>query len=798
MSAEPNCPCDVFVHPEPLFNPPGRDAIAYRGAGFPGFRRALLRPLPGEHALAGWTPSGEGDLAVQIAEWYAYVADILTFYNERIANETYLRTALLPESLARLVRLLGYRPRPGIGATGTVGALLRRPIATTLPAGLQLQSKPPPGKQPQTFEIDASTIASAPDAVPIAAPPDDRLVTIVDGVPSILLRGASVRVREGDRLLLLPRGWSGGAGWALATAKSVARVADAGGGPATRIALMSGPGVPATATATGYRLLGRPQAARVWQFTTAANVALQASLAHLDALHREIRTGDPVLFEAAGASNPPSPALVRATGTSEQVWYANAESAQHPENTPPSSKVPIPILHTQVDFSPSLTGWTGLAATASLSVAWSDVGTPIATPATTFPVADPVLVTAVAPARFPNVGSGVTVTLEDALGFGATALASPGSGPGSLSLSGFSPKPAGLRPPFRLLFDLVSVSRGTTVPAEVLGSGDAAVAGQELVLKKAPLTYLPGDSASGAGYRSTLRVRVDGIEWSEVPSFYGRPADARIFVTREDEEAKTHVLFGDGINGARLPSGAANVTASYRVGSGGDAPPAGSLTTIATPFQNLQAVRNPVAVGGGADPDQPEQIRRLAPRSVLTFGRAVSAADYETIAAQAPGVSRARSYWAWDAIAQRALVTIYAGDDQAAVTAAQAALRLAEDPNRHVLVQLASPVPLRLKLTVVIAADRAPGPVLAAVRAALADPAAGILGTGATRIGRPLFVSRIDAACVDCAGVLAVHGIAISANRGSGFVVQSGFRVDPGAGGYFALAASDLTVSGGT
>src|SRR5579864_2628830 len=111
-------PCDVLVQPQVIFNPPGRNTIAYRVGEYLAFRRALLQALPGEAELATWRPSAQGDLALQMMEWWAYLADILTFYNERIANQDYLRTADLPESVGRLIRVLGYRPRPGIGATG--------------------------------------------------------------------------------------------------------------------------------------------------------------------------------------------------------------------------------------------------------------------------------------------------------------------------------------------------------------------------------------------------------------------------------------------------------------------------------------------------------------------------------------------------------------------------------------------------------------------------------------------------------------------------------------------------------
>ena len=133
-------------------------------------------------------------------------------------------------------------------------------------------------------------------------------------------------------------------------------------------------------------------------------------------------------------------------------------------------------------------------------------------------------------------------------------------------------------------------------------------------------------------------------------------------------------MFGDGVNGARLTSGVNNVVARYRIGAGAASPPAGKLTVIAQSYPGLRAVLNPVAVGGGADPDPPSQIRRYAPRSVLTFGRAVSVFDYEALAAQAPGVTRARAVWAWNDARQRTLVTVYVGDDPAAVTSASQVL----------------------------------------------------------------------------------------------------------------------------
>ena len=185
-------------------------------------------------------------------------------------------------------------------------------------------------------------------------------------------------------------------------------------------------------------------------------------------------------------------------------------------------------------------------------------------------------------------------------------------------------------------------------------------------------------------------------------------------------------------NGARLPSGANNIVARYRYGSGADAPDTGQLTVITQPWPNLKAIRNPVAVGGGADPDSPKKIRRYAPQSVLTFGRAVSGDDYETIAAQAPGVARARSYWAWNPEEQRTLVTIYVGDDASAVTAANVALARADDPNRPVLVRQAIVIQVRLQLTLRIDPDYIPDSVISAVAIALLGPGLGLSDSAPT------------------------------------------------------------------
>ena len=107
----PVCPCDDYQIPPPVNLP--QLCQSYRVGDYVSFRQAVLTPLfqpaiptplPIEQTLSVngvpvWRTGGAGDLAVMIAEWFAYIADVVSFYNERIANQDYLRTADLPESV---------------------------------------------------------------------------------------------------------------------------------------------------------------------------------------------------------------------------------------------------------------------------------------------------------------------------------------------------------------------------------------------------------------------------------------------------------------------------------------------------------------------------------------------------------------------------------------------------------------------------------------------------------------------------------------------------------------------------
>ncbi len=192
---------------------------------------------------------------------------------------------------------------------------------------------------------------------------------------------------------------------------------------------------------------------------------------------------------------------------------------------------------------------------------------------------------------------------------------------------------------------------------EVLGNGDATQPNQQFVLHKPPTTHISAATASGV--QSTLELRVNGLLWQERPSLYGAAPDAHAYTTRIDDDATLHVLFGDGRQGARLPSGTMNVEARYRSGIGPDGEVAAhTLTMLRAMPLGLRGVDNVLPASGAQGPEQLQDARRNAPLTLLAFERVVSLSDYQDFARAFPGIGKARADLAWVNGASRVLLSV--------------------------------------------------------------------------------------------------------------------------------------------
>jgi predicted phage baseplate assembly protein len=293
--------------------------------------------------------------------------------------------------------------------------------------------------------------------------------------------------------------------------------------------------------------------------------------------------------------------------------------------------------------------------------------------------------------------------------------------------------------------------------SEILGSGDASQTFQRFPLSQSPLTYVSAPTASGAA--STLAVQIDGVTWTEVDWLYGSGPTDRVYAVLTGSDGRTYVQFGDGVTGARPGSGANNIVAVYRYGTGsaGLVRP-GQLSTLLSRPLGLKSVTNPLASSGAADPENVDQARPNAPMTVKTIERIVSLEDVGDFAATSAGVTKATASWVWDGTRYVACVTA-AGPGGAPVvpgslqyTSLLGAMVAATDGTLPITLCPYVSVTFTVGVTVTADPTLVGTVVLAAVKAALAAQ----FSFDARNFGQPVFASEVIATVQDVPGVLAM------------------------------------------
>ena len=263
-----NLPCGCcdgisVVTPLPIANRPGLSALQYRIGTQATFLQSLFARLSSHelssHELAAAASDvraladevGQGvrldragrpgplsrlgtreldDLSIALLDAWSVLGDVLTFYQERIANEGFLRTAVQPRSMEELSRLVGYQPRPGVSASvylaftldeppptpanlpGLVGFSLPSPPGSQqttpgevlIPKGTKVKSTPSPGseEEPQTFETSRDLLARAEWNVlrPQTTQMPDLTANNPESIRQLTLEGTGLRLSPNDVL----------------------------------------------------------------------------------------------------------------------------------------------------------------------------------------------------------------------------------------------------------------------------------------------------------------------------------------------------------------------------------------------------------------------------------------------------------------------------------------------------------------------------------------------------------------------------------------------------------------------
>ncbi|MFL6211753.1 MAG: putative baseplate assembly protein [Pyrinomonadaceae bacterium] len=202
-------------------NRPGLSALSVRVGTHATFLETMLarlssHSLPTEQAAAGQAPPpvrspllalttrDAQDASIAFLDAWATVADVLTFYQERIANEGYLRTATERRSVLELARLVGYQPRPGVAASVYLAYTLEDGSEVSIPTGSRAQSVPGPGELPQSFETAEELLARGVWNLlrpRLTRPQQQRRRELAAGKP-LYLKGTATNLRPNDPLLI--------------------------------------------------------------------------------------------------------------------------------------------------------------------------------------------------------------------------------------------------------------------------------------------------------------------------------------------------------------------------------------------------------------------------------------------------------------------------------------------------------------------------------------------------------------------------------------------------------------------
>lgn len=760
--------------PQPEANPPGLPAIARRVGTWAQFKESMLARLSSSDypALNPLTTRSDDDFTVAVLDATSVVLDILTFYQERLSNEAYLRTAQQPRSLTELSRLIGYAPTPGVSAAAYVAFTLTQPVgqpadpnapAITIPQGTQVQSVPPQGQTAQTFETSAPILAKADWT---ALPVQTGLPWVPNRVDTfVYLEGTATQIQPGDLFLIVGNERIGNPSDMNWDVRMVATVEADGANDRTLVTwaepLGSGSVGPSAespgffvfrqrASLFGYNAIqpqmlntnSSPQPSNITSlleppgYTEWANF-YPTTTVDLDSSYPKVTNGGWVALVGKSSDTSRIPAgyislyhvssvanvsrtdfgisgkitsvipdtTAGLSGYNPRTTTAFAQSEQQGVAEQPLT---VPLYGTLVSLEVLRNDMAGVQVIAlsgkRQKIAYGGAASTITfTPddfsATRYLVPGEILALTSA-ANLPTNTDGtiadwsaaaapLTLFVADSSGRTGTILA-------PLSLFALSPSVAadplvsecalvsqvsndfsvgGSVDYYHTWFSLSSAltycyeRASTSVNAnvglatagqsvtEILGSGSAATQDQEFTLKQMPLTFVQAPTPTG--FASTLEVQANGMDWTEVPSLYLAAPSVQVYATLNQSDGSTDVLFGDGQEGATLPTGTNNIVADYRIGSGSAGNvAAGTITTLMDRPLGVSGVTNPAGATGGQDPQSPAAIRQNAPQTVLTLGRAVSITDYQNFASTFAGVSKAYAIWIPSGPARGVFLTI--------------------------------------------------------------------------------------------------------------------------------------------
>ncbi len=802
---------DPVAFPRRIVNRPSLDRIGYRIGTYAEIREALLHWIDTEPALRRWTHRKSDDPGIALLEGAAIVGEILTFYQEVYANEKYIRTASWRESMADIVRLLGYRLSPGVGGRATFAFEIRGDKPITIPKAFRVSAEVTGRDGQSDFETVASSIAiPALSRFSLYRPPVFPNITAGTArfsVDTAALVAAGVTLEKGNRLMIVANLSAAGTARQIAVVEAVRQQFER-----TEITIRGSWQGTSTTTAVGYKL-GRSFRFFGYNSPEKKTVVSSSGTVTQEDVDFSRQTGLPsgwVMVFLYGDRNPlptfasfPLDQQVDdlAAGSLMLATLPLGESLSLPTTTPDYFfERRIKSVHTETFTQGALTGGTTVVdldyelafplVVSGPPLLYTDIRTvnfhevlgerfaltsaraPLsATDRTRLYFYGDAATYAALDGRRVQLARGTTV--EQTLVATDPAATSSGTTLRPLTLSAppsiFTLSDFPLDAPTVVAYgNLVDATQGRSEREAVLGNGDSRESFQTFKLPKSPLTYHK-HAGSTPPETPELEIYIGERKWTLVPSFFGRGRKEEIYIVREGANGDSWVQFGDDKTGARLPSGIGNVRARYRTGYGAYGPlredtnvqPGGRL-------DRLDKIRLLDLATGGDQPEDANNAREAAPGKIQSLGRLVSVADFESETLAIAGVWRVTARWAMVSNVPAMVITILmrTGRDAelSAVRDILVEYNRCRGAQRFPIVVVAGRLEyLYLDASVAIDPSFDDGVVLSRIKEALGvsgaeadgiDGSRGLMATGQRRFGDREYATRIAGTIQNVPGVL--------------------------------------------
>ena len=777
-------------------NRSGLSAIGYRIGEYAQFKQSMLAGLSSSDRpeLSGLRTRESDDYTLGLIDAVACVADVLTFYQERLANESYLRTATERVSLQEMAKLIGYRLRPGVAAETWLAFALEVPKTpppnlmpepgafvtgipklVTLASGLKVQSVPGPDEKPQTFETVEDVVARPEwNAMPVLR---DEDVVPGFGATQTWLAGADTQLKPGDALLFVGAEFltnPSSERWDVRIISGVAPDAAAQRTlitwrePLGSVSPLVHPSSAPTIFALRQRAAIFGNNAPAWAAMSDEFKAAYLGLENRDKLTQQHRVQWPQ-YDIYAPGDRPEAQVISLDRAYPSVLPGSYAVLMKPDYTELFQVTAVNEM-SRAEFA--MSGKSALltlrgenltlfasavreTAVLAQSEALPRARTPITRPVTGAFIDVTGSLVALAAGRRVII-QGRRADTGTSFAHAATVVAWT-IGADRCTAQIDPPLPVALRRGGTVVFGNVALATHGETTVQILGAGDSSKGFQRFELKRLPLTYRSAANETGAD--SELSVRIGDVEWTEKPTLFGAASNERAYTLSVDEQGRVWVVFGEGVHGARIPTGVNNVRAKYRHGLGYDGNVGSDqLTQLMSRPLGLKSVSNPIAAEGGNDPEPAHQARRTMPLGTRTLGRAVSLLDYEDFAMAFTGVAKAQARVLHLSAGPSIGITIV-GQGGAVLSGSNPiwknlwlALKAGGDPHANVVLLPHQPSTFRIGLKVKRDARYELRPLLTAVEAGLRTHYA----FDARELGQPVLQSDVVAVVHSVPGVMAV------------------------------------------